>query len=162
MPGTVSIAKLIPWLLAIALCSLAIGGCATRLEDRDGARAYVILGFGVITIEPPDRTNTATIIDSRVFGIQFATEPSPSLGVGYLRATTYYVPSNFGYLADAADSRRSLAQAVSAPSLGLDYLRATTYDGSSNLGIMTGNSGDRPVPETDAPAQSVPLDGPGD
>lgn len=140
MPGSSTIARIFPRVLAIALSSLALGACTAGLDREDGGRTYVILGFGVITVNLPDATNMATVVDSWTVGFQYASEPAPSLGLGYLRATTYYVPSNYGYVSDVVASRPAAQQTARADSLGLDYLRATSHEASLAFGYSDGQT----------------------
>jgi hypothetical protein len=88
------------FLAGLGACGL-MAGCATPRPDVRTAGAvvpvdathFLVLGFGIISVETTKSPVAAQVLSGRVLGLQLSDQPGLKLSIGYANGQTVLVPA---------------------------------------------------------------------
>lgn len=66
-------------------------GAAVPLQKEE-RRSFLILGFGIVTVEQPDEENLVTVVDQSSLGLYAGNQPGLKLGLGFQSSAVTSVP----------------------------------------------------------------------
>jgi hypothetical protein len=72
--------------------SITTTGGVVEIPGKEPTRHFLVFGFGIISLKPPEAETAVMAIDQTVLGLYAGNIPMPNFGVGYQQKTTTIVP----------------------------------------------------------------------
>ena len=69
-------------------------GLAIPIENNERKARFIILGFGIVSVEKPESTSQALVTDQTSIGLSAGSQPGLNFGIGYQNSTVTTVPAN--------------------------------------------------------------------
>lgn len=105
--------------VAAATMMSSLSACALPLSDDGSATHYVILGFGIVSVQMPEHDNATAAISHQALGLMAASWPTSHIAFGYSAGTTIAIPGDADVLV-SVDETPDGALTISQVSFGSD------------------------------------------